>query len=95
MGMLIRLSELARMTQGQQERVLTALVRKAKAPRSGHVTELDRRLREFELRYEMSSDEMLERFARGELRDTADIARWSLLAHARRGLRSMISDLRR
>ncbi len=37
---------------------------------------LKRRIRRFELRYEMPTEEMLERTATGELRETAEISRW-------------------
>ena len=37
---------------------------------------LRRRIQRFELRYEMSTELMLERTASGELRETAEISRW-------------------
>lgn len=83
--MSVKLKDLANMPEGEQNEALTDLVRAAKAPRNGQAQVLDRRIREFEVRYEMSTDEMLDHFARGDIKDTADIAEWSILARARRG----------
>lgn len=43
---------------------------------SDHKRTLRRRIQRFELRYEMTTERMLERTATGELRETADISRW-------------------
>ena len=48
-----------------------------KAQRRSDVTRtLRRRIARFELRYEMSTEEMLDRTATGEMRETAEISRW-------------------
>lgn len=48
-----------------------------KAQRRSDVTRtLRRRIARFELRYEMSTAEMLDRTATGEMRETAEISRW-------------------
>ena len=44
--------------------------------RSDVVRTLRRRIARFELRYEMSTAEMLDRTATGEMRETAEISRW-------------------
>lgn len=43
---------------------------------SDHKRTLRRRIRRFELRYEMTTEQMLERTATGELRETAEISQW-------------------
>ena len=43
---------------------------------SDHKRMLRRRIRRFELRYEMTTEQMLERTATGEFRETAEIAQW-------------------
>jgi hypothetical protein len=44
---------------------------------------LDAEIHELEVRYEMTSAAMRERWRRGELRDTADTSRWLVLLSAR------------
>ena len=72
----IMLSELARMDPVQKEQALTNLVEAARSSNGETGNILRERVREFELRYEMSSDELLERLGKGEQRETADIANW-------------------
>jgi hypothetical protein len=79
----VRLSDLAGMTRDEQNRVLTELNREIDTPRNGQGAVLDARIRELERLYEMSSREMCERLERGELRETADVARWLYLLDAR------------
>ena len=43
---------------------------------SDHKRMLRRRIQRFELRYEMTTEQMLERTATGELRETAEISQW-------------------
>ena len=43
---------------------------------SDHKRTLRRRIRRFELRYEMTTEQMLERTANGKLRETAEISQW-------------------
>ena len=43
---------------------------------SDHKRMLRRRIQRFELRYEMTTELMLERTATGELRETAEISQW-------------------
>lgn len=81
--MSLKLSELAEMDEQQREAALADLVREATAAPNGHQTNLDRRLRAFEMRYEMSSDDMVAGFKAGTVRDTADIAEWLMLVRAR------------
>lgn len=79
----LRLSDLARMSLTDSDQALASLVQAAKNDRNGQRAELDARVREFELRYEMSSDVMRERLRSGELDEAAEIVRWlmTLSAH--------------
>lgn len=55
---------------------LSALVDAARHA-NGHATKhLRDRVRQFELRYEMSTDELLAALERGDQKETADIAEW-------------------
>lgn len=79
----VKLSDLANMPMADSDRALGELVRSAKASRNGQRAVLDVRVREFEIRYEMSSDAMREQLRDGTLEETADIARWLMAVSAR------------
>lgn len=82
----VKLSDLARMRVADSNRVLRELVRSAKSRRKGQSAILDARISEYELRYEMSSEEMSRRLSNGTLRETAEIARWVMALAARENL---------
>jgi len=85
----VRLSELAAMTPGEFLVATAALVRGShEAARHGDPT-LARRIRGFEVRYEMSSHELLARLASGEQRETAEVAEWLFCLAARDGGRAV------
>lgn len=79
----VKLSELANMPVEDSDRVLAELVRSAKTSRNGQRAVLDARIKEFEIRHEMSSKVMHRRLADGTLKETAEIARWLLTLAAR------------
>ncbi len=81
----LKLNRHARMVASERSNALTDLVREAKAPRNGQARRLDSRIKEFEVRLEMTSDVMVARWKRGELPDTADYAEWMILIAARDG----------
>ena len=64
-------------------RVLGELVRSARQGRDGQTAELNARISEYEMRYEMTSAEMRTKLADGSLRETAEIARWLMTLAAR------------
>jgi hypothetical protein len=66
--MALRLSEFATMTEQERAETLENLASQS-SPAS-------RRIRRFEIRYEMSSMEMRRKVASGEMKETADIAAW-------------------
>ncbi len=73
----LRLASLSAMADDDKLRALDAL----KA--NGVPESLDAAITALEARYEMSSSTMLAKWKRGELRDTADFARWLVLLRAR------------
>lgn len=83
MGYHVKLSDLTSMSVKDSNRVLGELVRSAKSRRNGQSAVLDARISEFELRYEMSSQDMRQRLSNGSLHETADIARWLMTLAAR------------
>jgi hypothetical protein len=79
----MKLGQLSKMQEGERGRALGELVRAAKAKPNGQMREIDGRIRAFEIRYEMTSTEMRERFRRSELADTAEVAQWLMLVRLR------------
>ena len=83
MGSHVKLADLANMPTQDSDRVLGDLVKSAKARRNGQRAILEARIREFEIRYEMTSDTLHERLRNGTFQETAEIARWLMLLAAR------------
>ena len=79
MTLSMRLSDYAAMSPAEQAAALDALVNAARTNGATARTVLSARIRRFEERYEMTSDEMLQRVASGEFRETAEIAEWLFL----------------
>ena len=79
----ISLKALSEMPVQEREKALSALVQRAKLPRNGQTAGLDARIREFEVRFEMTSAELHERLRAGDLKETAEIAKWLFLLEAR------------
>jgi hypothetical protein len=79
----MKLAELSKMTESQRNSALEDLVRAAQAPPNGQLSALEAEIRDFEIRYEMTSDEMRAGFRAGNVRDTADIAKWLMLVQVR------------
>jgi hypothetical protein len=67
---------LLKMKPAARKKALTRLVEDARAPRNGQAGEIDTLILQYELRYEMSSSELLKRLANRTQRETADIADW-------------------
>ncbi len=79
----IKLKALSEMSPREREETLSALVKGAILPRNGQTSRLDARIREFEVRFEMTSTELHERLRAGNLKETAEIAKWLFLLEAR------------
>lgn len=79
----VKLSDLACMPIVDSDRVLGELVHSARTNRNGQAAVLDARIRSFEMRYEMTSDQLREGLRAGTIEETADIARWLFTLDAR------------
>ena len=84
----ITLSALAVMDQESRMRELGSLVDATKTANGSATAYLEGRIRSFEERFKMSSQEMLERLRSGQQEETAEIASWlfyldALKAHGR------------
>ena len=58
-------------------------VKKVRGPANGQMSSLDLKIKVLEDQYGMSTADMKAAFKRGDLEDTADIARWLVLARVR------------
>jgi hypothetical protein len=85
MAYSVRLADLANMSRADQEAMVARLTREAAAPRNGQRALLDSRIRRFELRYEMTSEQLLVGLREGTIRETAEIADWLFWIEARDG----------
>ena len=79
----VSMAELRAMTAGQRKSVVADLLSRATAARNGQASALDDRIRDYELRFEMTSTELRERLRSGQQPETAEIAKWLFLLDAR------------
>lgn len=78
----VSLSRLSEMSPGERKDTIDELLSASSEPT---VRDMEARLRRYEMTYEMSTETMLDRWRRGELEETAEIARWLFLASAHNG----------
>ncbi len=76
MGYAVKDVELLSMSEKDRSKTLADLVAAANAPRNGQALRIDARIRKYELRYEMSSNDLLAKLAANTVRETAEIADW-------------------
>ncbi len=75
------------MTDDGRAVALNELLVAAGQPPNGGMAELDLEISRYESRYEMSSDELLDRLKEGEQVETGDIASWLIAVDLRRRIR--------
>jgi predicted neutral ceramidase superfamily lipid hydrolase len=80
------LSELVGLSEEERSRRLAELARAAFEPANGELDEVRAKVSEFEARYEMTSDRMLEKLRQGELAETSDVCDWLVLLKMREQL---------
>lgn len=80
---ILRLSELAKMSESDKQAALTRLAELARAPGDGFF--ILERIMEYEEEYGMTSEMMRRALANEEIEETSDIAKWLMLlsVHAR------------
>lgn len=72
----VRLADLENMPPAERNKVLGGLVTGAHSLANGRIEALEAEIREYERRYEMSSESMMQQLAEGKLKETAEIASW-------------------
>lgn len=75
----IKSMELASMTIEERKQALAHLVDAARNDGDATRILLENEIREYELRYEMTSEEMRHELVSGRIKDTAEISRWIIL----------------
>ena len=83
----LKLSDLSKMRPERRAAALEEIVIAASQPVKGGLEALDSEINEFETRYEMSSDELLERLSAHRQEETAEIASWLIRLDLRRRIR--------
>jgi hypothetical protein len=76
MSYTVSLADLRNMTPAERDSALSELVTSAKAPRNGQRAVLAAKIRAFETRYEMTSEQMVKCLREGTQKETAEISRW-------------------
>jgi len=79
----VKMSEYREMSEEKRTEVVSELARHALESPNGQAERLDAEIREFERRYEVTSQRLLEELYEGERLETADIARWLWLLDLR------------
>jgi len=79
----MKLQAFAKMTRHQKRDAVAGLAAAAAGPPNGQMGPINAKLAAFEARYEMTTADMLAAFKADKLSDTADIARWLVIASAR------------
>ncbi len=79
----MRMSEFRKMSEKEREEAVSLLAKAAYGPPNGQLEEIQSRIREFEFRYEVPSERMVEELSKGERKETAEIASWLLLIKLR------------
>jgi hypothetical protein len=86
----VRFSEIRKASPAAREKMLAGIAAAAKAPANGQLAELDAEIAEFEERYGISSDHLLEELSEGKREETMEIVTWLM----RIRLRERIGPLR-
>jgi hypothetical protein len=87
MNRTLKLSDFSSMQPEGRTAALDELVVAASQPANGGLEALESEINEFEARYEMSSDELVERIEADRQEETAEIASWLIALDLRRRIR--------
>ncbi len=79
----LRLAELRESSPEKRKALLSGLVEAARQSPNGEAERLEAEIREYERRYEVSSERMLQELAEGTRKETAEIASWLMRLRVR------------
>jgi len=84
MAYSVRMSEFREMSEEERAGVVSKLAREAlKSPNGQMMEQLNAEIRDFERRYEITSEHLREELYEGQRPETADVARWLWLLDLR------------
>jgi len=83
MAYSVAMSEFRHMSEEQRAEAVSNLVHGASESANGQAEQLDTQIEAYEHKYNLTSEDLLEMLASGELQETADICSWLMLLHIR------------
>ena len=88
MAYSVRFTDLKNMSSAEKGKALGNLVAGARSSANGQTDKLEAEIREYERRYEVSSERMMQELAEGERKETAEIASWLMRLRIRERMRA-------
>ena len=92
MAYSVRFTDLKNMSSAQKGKDLGNLVAGVRSSANGQTDKLEAEIREYERRYEVSSERMMQQLAEGERKETAEIASWLMRIRIRERMRAAQAD---
>lgn len=83
MSRAVKFSEIRKASPGMRKAALAGIVAEARVPANGSVKALDAEIAEYEEKYGMDSDRLLEELSSGEREETEEILSWLMLIRLR------------
>lgn len=80
---MLKMSDLASMKEHERDAALGRLADHARAKPNGGLTAIELRIREYEARYEMTSERMRKLVASDPSKETAELGKWLMLLSVR------------
>jgi hypothetical protein len=88
MSRAVRFSEIRKASPGMREAALAGIVAEARVPANGSVNALNAEIAEYEAKYGVHSDRLLEEISSGEREETEEILSWLMLIRLRNRVES-------
>lgn len=83
MSRAVKFSEIREASPGMREAALAGIIAEAKAPANGSVEALYAEIAEYEEKYGLDSNQLLEELSSGEREETEEILSWLMLLRLR------------
>ena len=88
MAYAVRFTDLKSMSPEEKDEALGNLVAGARSSHNGQIDKLEAEIRDYERRYEVSSERMVQELSEGERKETAEIASWLMRLRIRERMRA-------
>lgn len=83
MSRTVKFSEIRDVSPGMREVALAGIIAEARVPANGSVKALNAEIAEYEEKYGINSDQLLEELSSGEREETEEILSWLMLLRLR------------